>query len=130
MNYIDCIDCVIYGSVSHAHIECMVQCGVHTVAQIARLHFSDAVDERVQPLVLGATLIAGVARAPAAASELRDVSAGVAQAPLEHPAEALGDGGTCLLLTNTTKTFVEMLTLSAVLFFNTLDSIYIKMARE
>ena len=57
---------------------------VHTIAQVSGLHLGDAVDERVQPLVLGAAFVALVPRAPAAAHEVVQVRARVAQTTLEH----------------------------------------------
>lgn len=52
-----------------------------TVAQVPRLHLRQAAAERVQALVLGAALVARlarVARAPPAAHEVVDVGARVA----------------------------------------------------
>lgn len=61
-----------------------IESRVPTVAQVPGLDLGDAVHERVQPLVLGAALVGvALARAPAAARELGDVRARVAQAPLQ-----------------------------------------------
>lgn len=62
---------------------------VLTVAQVAGLDLGHAGRQRVEPLVLGAALVGLVARAPAAAREVRDVGARVAQAPLERTSKAL-----------------------------------------